>query len=71
MFEIKYIWEFDPRPSATINISKGEHFSEVPEKPRKITWHPVGLTARLLPLAPLCAFSISDHKNFNTMFSQP
>lgn len=71
MFEIKYIWEFDPRPSAAINIPKGEHFSEVLEKPRKITWHPVGLTARLLPLASLCAFSISDHENFNTTFSQP
>lgn len=71
MFAIKYIWEFDPRPSPAINIPKGEHFSEAPEEPRKITWHPVGLTARLLPLATLHAFSMSDYKNFNTVSSQP
>lgn len=69
MFEIKHIWEFDPRPSAAINTPKGEHFSEVPEKPRKITWHPIRLIARLLPWASLCAFYIFDHKNFNTMSS--
>lgn len=66
---MKYIWEFDPRPSPAINIPKGEHFSEIPEEPRKITWHLIGLTARLLPLASHCAFSIYDHKNFNTMSS--
>ena len=71
MFEMKYIWEFDPRPSAAINIPKGEHFSEVLAKPRRITWRSVGLTARLLLSASLCAFSISDHKNFNAMFAQP
>lgn len=71
LFEIKYIWECDPRPSTAINIFRGEHFSEILEEPRKVKWHPVGLTTRLLPLASLCAFSISDHKNFNTVSSWP
>lgn len=71
MLEIKYIWEFDPRPFTVISIPKDEHFSEVLEKPRRITWCPVGLTTKLLPLALLCAFSISDHKNYNTVSSHP
>ena len=60
-FKLWYVWDkvylgVWSKTFCCHQYTRGEHFSEVPEEPRKITWHPIGLTARLLQLASLCAF---------------
>lgn len=71
MFGIKYIWEFDPRPSAAINtpgVNISLKFGRA--KKNKMASHRINCKVITIGLT-LCFFFIYDHKNVNAMSLSP